>query len=105
MTEKQRRRAAWREGVLTRDGHRCVVCGRSDVKLDAHHITDRHDSPEGGYILANGITLCDILGGCHWKAEQFHRTGVAEPGYSPEELQALIALPLPKKNAARGINP
>jgi hypothetical protein len=40
----RRLRAAFREGVLARDGGRCVFCGASEG-LDAHHITDRHEMP------------------------------------------------------------
>jgi hypothetical protein len=48
------------------------MCGRADVKLDAHHITSRKNMPNGGYVKENGITLCDLkFDGCHWKAEQF----------------------------------
>lgn len=43
--------------------------------------------PAGGYVPENGITLCPA---CHVKAEAFHVDGVPVPGYSPEELYALI---------------
>src|SRR5688572_3396976 len=88
--DKKSIREAFRQAVFDRDGHRCAMCGRSDVKLDAHHITDRHDMPNGGYVAENGITLCDCPQGCHWKAEHHHATGKSYPGYSPEELYAKI---------------
>jgi 5-methylcytosine-specific restriction endonuclease McrA len=57
--KKKAIRATFRESVFTRDKHRCVICG--DVNnLDAHHIIDRHNMPNGGYILENGVTLCTI---------------------------------------------
>jgi len=65
-------RDTFRNEVFKRDNYRCVMCGRTDVKLDAHHITSRKNMPNGGYTKENGITLCDLkFGGCHWKAEQF----------------------------------
>jgi len=45
-----------REYVLYRDGHKCQLCGRSDLPLEVHHIGywkhDRTDRP------SNLITLC-----------------------------------------------
>jgi hypothetical protein len=58
-----------------------------DPALDAHHITDRNLMPNGGYVKENGISLC---GDCHEKAEEYHRTGVAIQGYSPDDLYAVI---------------
>ncbi len=86
--EKKAIRDAFRRAVFDRDGYRCVMCGKTEGKLDAHHIEDRHAMPNGGYVLENGITLCagDDTDNCHWKAEQYHATGTAFPGYSPEEL-------------------
>lgn len=59
-------RDQFREGVLRRDGHRCVFCGRGagdGVKLDAHHIMERRlwwaPHQYGGYYLENGATCCD----------------------------------------------
>ncbi len=46
-----------------RDGNKCLTCGRSDVKMSVHHITDRHDLPNGGYAMSNGITRCPGRGG------------------------------------------
>jgi hypothetical protein len=64
------------------------MCGKKDGKMDAHHIQDRNLMPNGGYVKENGITLCagEDKNNCHWKAEQFHSTGVAQPGYSVEDL-------------------
>lgn len=91
MSQKKRQiREALRKMVLGRDGHRCRVCGAQNVLLDVHHITNRTEMPNGGYAHKNGITLCNVPGGCHEKAETFHKTGTAEPGYSPDELYALI---------------
>jgi 5-methylcytosine-specific restriction endonuclease McrA len=83
--KKKQVRAAFRDAVFRRDGYRCVLCHMSAV--DAHHITDRHVLPNGGYVPANGISLC---ADCHVKAESFHARGQAEPGYAPHELYAAI---------------
>lgn len=56
---------------------------KAEEELDAHHITDRTLMPNGGYVKENGISLCAE---CHEKAEEYHKTGVAFPGYSPAEL-------------------
>ena len=57
-------RDQFREGVFARDRHRCVVCGVP--AQDAHHILERRLFPDGGYYLANGVSLCAE---CHLKAE------------------------------------
>lgn len=88
MSKKQIRKR-FRTAVFERDQYRCKVCGFDQPEaLDAHHITDRNEMPNGGYVLENGITLCTIS--CHQLAEEFHRTGQPVPGYSPNELYALI---------------
>jgi hypothetical protein len=43
--------------------------------------------PNQGYVKENGISLC---ASCHEKAEEFHSTGVAVPGYSIAELYQAI---------------
>ena len=50
-------RDAFREGVFTRDGHKCVICGAPAV--DAHHIIERRLFKDGGYYLSNGSSLCE----------------------------------------------
>lgn len=88
--EKKRVRARFREAVFARDGYRCRVCGQvgpNGVGLDAHHITDRNLLPKGGYVAENGISLCAP---CHEKAEVFHRTGTALPGWAPDDLYARV---------------
>ena len=57
-------RRKFREDVFKRDHNICKICGKP--AQDAHHITDRHYMPNGGYALSNGISLC---GDCHIKAE------------------------------------
>jgi hypothetical protein len=101
--KKKQVRQAFRDKVFGRSNYHCECCGvkgmdrqnppvltkgvTTAIPLDAHHITDRHDFPNGGYVLQNGISVCDD---CHMKAEQFHSTGTAVPGYSPDELYKII---------------
>lgn len=89
--EKKKIRDNFRNAVFDRDGNKCRVCGwalfADGLTLDAHHITDRNLMPNGGYVKENGISLCP---GCHEKAEVFHSTGEALPGWSPDDLYKLI---------------
>lgn len=51
-------RDAFREGVIARDGGKCVFC-ESRGPLYAHHILERRLFPDGGYHLDNGATVCE----------------------------------------------
>ena len=92
MMDKKAIRDAFRTACFERDHYQCAMCGRKDCKLDAHHIIDRSEILNGGYVPENGITLCagEDKDNCHWKAEQHHATGKAYPGYSPDDLYAKI---------------
>lgn len=72
-----------------RDHYRCAMCRTQIGRTVAHHITDRHEFNNGGYVPENGITVCDC---CHEKAEKFHRTKGQEwvEGYHPNDLYAKI---------------
>ena len=91
--KKKQVRAAFRDATFARDKYKCVTCDfqsspeKAEEELDAHHITDRNLVPNGGYVKENGISLCAV---CHLKAEEFHSTGTATPGFSPEDLYVLI---------------
>lgn len=54
-------RDEFRESVLERDNHRCVICGANE-DLSAHHIIERRlwvaEHEFGGYFLDNGASLC-----------------------------------------------
>ena len=98
MSDKQnhkRWRKDFREGVYKRDNYVCRTCGAKNVELDAHHITDRHDLPNGGYVLSNGISLCEP---CHIKAGKHHITHGEEwePGFHPDDLYKMIGSSLEK---------
>jgi hypothetical protein len=47
----------FREGVFSRDKHRCVFCELPAV--DAHHIFERRLWDDGGYYLENGASVCE----------------------------------------------
>lgn len=94
-------RAAFRNAVFARDKFTCVVCGKkwtaadadpSLGRINAHHITDRHLMPNGGYVPENGVTVCD--GGkdsCHMKCEQYHiNQGIGWEGLYPADLYEKI---------------
>ena len=87
MKGKKLIRERFRNDVFERDNHKCKVCGNS--AQDAHHITDRNEMPNGGYVKENGISLCSD---CHIKAEQYHITDGKNwiNGYHPSELYGLI---------------
>ena len=109
MSTKRQLRLAFRTAVFRRDRYRCAMCGKPGkdrqggnehrtyhegvadeklVPLDAHHITDRTEMPNGGYVKENGISLC--ADGCHLLAEIHHQTGTAHAGLSPADLYAKI---------------
>lgn len=106
MNKKKQIRNAFREAVFERDNYQCVMCGKRDCKLDAHHIEDRHNLSNGGYVLENSITLCAGIdqNNCHWKAEQYHSTGLAYPGFSPDDLFEKIGSSLEIAKAASNEN-
>lgn len=68
MKNKKLIRENFRNAVFTRDNFTCVFCNKTE-NLDAHHITDRNEMPNGGYVIENGITLCDEH---HKLAEIYH---------------------------------
>jgi hypothetical protein len=72
MEEKLLTRDQFREQVFTRDGNKCVFCGKEahqtpEGKLDAHHIIERRLWSDGGYYIDNGATVCEEH---HLKCEQ-----------------------------------
>ena len=88
MKAKQQIRENFRNVVFNRDKHKCVFCERTD-NLDAHHITDRNEFLNGGYVLQNGITLCPEH---HLMSEKYHQTNGEEwfEGFHPDDLYKKI---------------
>lgn len=89
MSKKEIRRK-FREVCLKRDKLACVMCGKkaksfeeAEEIFDVHHIINRENIINQGYVLQNGITLCEED---HLKAEEFFKTGTAIPGYHPDDL-------------------
>lgn len=101
--EKKLIRKNFRDACYKRDSYSCIMCGfkssvdKAEQDLDAHHVTDRNLLPNGGYVKENGVSLCVE---CHKKAEIFHSTGTAYPGYSPEDLYKKIGSNFDKAKAA-----
>lgn len=97
-TKKKQVRKEFRDTVFQRDKYSCRGCGyksspeKAEEELDAHHITNRNDMPNGGYVKENGVSLCKHGESptCHEKAEQWLNEGTGEPGFSPAELYAKI---------------
>lgn len=89
MKQKHLIRERFRDAVFKRDGHKCKFCPEK-TDLDAHHITDRSQMPNGGYVKENGITLCQKTH--HMMAEKFHISGGTEweQGMHPKDLYNLI---------------
>jgi 5-methylcytosine-specific restriction endonuclease McrA len=78
-------RRAFREAVFARDNNVCRKCGQP--ASDPHHIIDRSEIVNGGYVVQNGISLC---ADCHLKAEAQHSTGTPILGYSRADLFEII---------------
>lgn len=101
--DKKLIRKAFRDACYKRDKFCCATCNfksnkdKAEQELDAHHVTDRNLLPNGGYVKENGISLCEA---CHQKAEEFHSTGVAHSGYSPDDLYKIINSNLEKATRA-----
>ena len=53
-----------RKAVILRDGRKCMECGKSNCRLEVHHIKPRR--LKGSSTLGNLITLCTK---CHQKTE------------------------------------
>lgn len=111
MNNKKKIRQDFRTKVFKRDGYQCVCCCKDgkcrqtgeykgkDVPrwpLDAHHITNRNEFKNGGYVKENGISLCDE---CHEFAE-WALNGDFILGYMPNDLYELIGSSLEKAKLA-----
>jgi hypothetical protein len=105
MSNKKQIRRKFRDDTFGRDNYCCKWCGNDfstidfpETVLDAHHITDRKEMPNGGYVMENGITLCKMNDegleedSCHMKAELFHISGGQKwtSGMHPDDLYKLI---------------
>ena len=88
MKKKQLIRMKFNEDVFKRDNYKCVFCTETK-NLDAHHITDRNEMPNGGYVKENGISLCPEH---HIEAEVYHSSNKTEwiNGMHPDDLYKKI---------------
>lgn len=48
----------WRATVFKRDDHTCVICGKQEIKVEAHHIKKWANDEKLRYDPENGVTLC-----------------------------------------------
>ena len=101
MKTKKDIRVNFRNEVFKRDNYTCQLCGIQYTTkpewFDAHHITDRSEMPNGGYVKENGITVCkeplvSFETSCHMKCEKYHISGGVEweEGLHPDDLYKLI---------------
>jgi 5-methylcytosine-specific restriction endonuclease McrA len=95
--QKKQIRKKFNDDCLKRDKYKCRVCPRED-DLAVHHITDRKEMPNGGYVKENGITLCPD---CHLKAERWYLyQDKYEETFPPNNLYFIIASSYEKAVAA-----
>ncbi len=59
----------WRISVYSRDGHKCLNCGSTEV-LNAHHIIPWKVDESLRFDISNGMTLCSA---CHTRLESKQR--------------------------------
>lgn len=64
---------AWRKKVFERDGYACQKCGIKTGKgqavyLTAHHIKSFAKYPDLRFVVANGLTLCEL---CHCEEDKY----------------------------------
>ena len=85
MTKKQSVRQKFRLEVFSRDKYKCVIC--EHPVQDAHHITNRKEMPNGGYVKENGISLCED---CHIEAEKALNGEDVLDIFQPENLYLSI---------------
>ena len=88
--KKKQVRKEFRDSVFQRDNGECRTCkrdGKDTPATVAHHIIDSSQVPDGGYTLANGISLCND---CHWKSERHWMRLLTDPMFHPEELAKLV---------------
>lgn len=96
MNKKQKIRETFRNDVFKRDKYSCKVCDKKYSPktavefLDVHHITDRNEIVNGGFVKENGISVCKK--DCHFKVEMFHiyEGEKWEEGLHPDDLYKMI---------------
>ena len=88
LVNKKQIRNNFRNTCLIRDEYSCVLCGKKNVDLDVHHITNRNEMPNGGYVKENGISLCSE---CHILAENYLNHIEEAEKYNPTFLYQLIS--------------
>ena len=73
-TERAIALGEWSKKVRERDRFKCAMCGRTECRLQAHHILPKKYWPEHMYDLSNGICLCPR---CHaFCKTSAHQSGI-----------------------------
>lgn len=88
LTEKDRQKRdmynkdlkTWREKVFKRDNYTCMICHKSKITINAHHIYSWNKYENKRFDVDNGITLCEV---CH---RNFHK----KFGYGNNDLSQFI---------------
>lgn len=57
----------WRESVMEKYGRKCMACGRTDGRIETHHLVPYHADPSKRFDVENAAVLCFA---CH---VQFHK--------------------------------
>lgn len=57
----------WRSAVFEKYSGKCLACGRSDGRMETHHLVPYHADPDKRFDVSNGVVLCFA---CHVK---FHK--------------------------------
>lgn len=77
QSRSKERKDNWSLKVRERDSHKCVLCGKTEGIMHAHHLNAKKSFPEQSLDIDNGVTLCQK---CH---HDFH--GKYGVGYNTKE--------------------
>ena len=63
----------WSKNILLRDNYTCLCCGKTDSKIEAHHLNGWHWCKDERLLLDNGVSLCKgKLSGCHYEFHELY---------------------------------
>ena len=60
--EGKNNKSSWSWKVRERDNHKCVICGKTEGVMHAHHLNAKTLFPKQSLDVNNGVTLCQ---NCH----------------------------------------
>ena len=67
--ERDQEDAEWARKIKARDNHACVICDRTNVYLESHHLNCYSKYPNERLDLQNGICVCRR---CHQTFHKLH---------------------------------